>query len=1353
MRRIVFVGNCQAFALMDAFNLHISPYTGERAFHVAAYHDLDDASRTILTSADVIVDLIFDFAQRTNIADLGLDKPVIPVPYVNGNFLWPYAYEAHPRNAPVGFIVSGPYPVELGDAYLNRLMRDGVPATEAASRYLDLDINQKVRLDRRFEMNLALQRQRDEKTGFAVAELMERHFHEEPIFLTPDHPNRRIFLHVVQRCFTQLGVAEHLVARLPRLIRRSFFPQDALPVHPRLAAHFGLTWANETTRYPFWLDGDFTFAEFIARYLRYDYCEDFAIGHYLAAQHGQRVEAIARLRAGLTAYPKAHRAWALLSHMLVAEGALAEALEAAGQAVSLNPGDAEAFAHLGNLLTNAGESAAAKSAYERAVALEPEHTPWLRLLAGHWERQGKRAEAGALAALLAQKDPLDYELHVQRGHLLAGSGDAAGAISAFSHALGLAPHIRGVHAARSHVLTAQGRIMEAIADAKAALEEAPEDRDLRVHLGNLLVTSGEAVAAQGQEVVSRFPDDKDSIMGKNAVRSTIIQKLHRGQDPFVGFPGERYALDIQGWGSEHPYLVEAMDAVQPRVVVEIGVWKGGSTLTMARRLKELRLDAVVIAVDTWLGSWDHWENDEWFGHLRLEKGYPTLARAFMANVVKSGLQDYVVPLPLDSLNAAHVIRSFDIIPDVVHIDGGHDYEAVSADLRVWWDLLKPGGLLIGDDYSDYSWPDVKRAFDDFFGARDLMPFEFEDNKCRIRKPLDQKYYLMTAHQTFIGVDSFENLIQLNSVHSNAGTAIYIIKSGGKFTVTDGVLKSFTLEKYPDGISFKKNNKYLCALENSTSFAVDRDNRNIWEIFRPTDERGIIGHLHDLLLSLPVANDRISGDERILSVLRHRLERRPLQNTIILSEEAKAAARAASLLEAAGLNGWSIQVCGELPRSETERGDRPSSITAEQPEAGSGFSAPELIVATDASVFPKLIHGLSRRNAMRASMPPEIMILTDETDFCYSIALTNLDGYHQVIHPMTAIIWPNLVYLSKRSSLGAHAHDGTIVASVRKDEVVFLTEGYSLANSRTAPTIRIFRPILEECGRSGEAERCALLIQFDDDAPRDLVSVGYGRRRGLLNVRLVPDPYFLESQGFATLRKAALEGRLPPWDRRQDTVFWRGSASTNFRAGNGEPVERLERVPRIAMCLALKNRSRVDAAIMASWELDKHFTTPESESVTDWLEKQKIFRPGEPMINHANYRFLIDIDGVANAWGFFEKLLLGACVLKVSSPFEQWFYEEIAEWQHFVPVQHDLSDLIEKIEWCWQHEDEAREIAERGQRFALQHTYEAALEVVRDAVKRSLISSGSVEPPCALSAIGQGEHAEASAAYQRAVRNV
>jgi hypothetical protein len=48
---------------------------------------------------------------------------------------------------------------------------------------------------------------------------------------------------------------------------------------------------------------------------------------------------------------------------------------------------------------------------------------------------------------------------------------------------------------------------------------------------------------------------------------------------------------------------------------------------------------------------------------------------------------------------------------------------------------------------------------------------------------------------------------------------------------------------------------------------------------------------------------------------------------------------------------------------------------------------------------------------------------------------------------------------------------------------------------------------------------------------------------------------------------------------------------------------------------------------------------------------------------------------------------------------------------------DLSDLIEKIDWCRANQSKANGIAEAGQLFPLQHTYEAArrhtLRAIRD----------------------------------------
>jgi predicted O-methyltransferase YrrM len=220
----------------------------------------------------------------------------------------------------------------------------------------------------------------------------------------------------------------------------------------------------------------------------------------------------------------------------------------------------------------------------------------------------------------------------------------------------------------------------------------------------------------------------------NATRKMIIDRLWRGYDPLHNIPSNLFEFDLQGWNSQHPYLSEAIDGLRPSIIVEIGVWKGGSTVFMANRAKALGLASVVLAVDTWLGSSDHWLTSL-FTEMSFFAGYPALYQKFLSNVVRAGVADYVLPIPIDSLNAAQILQSLGVSPGMIHLDGGHDYESVTADLRAWWPLLAPGGALIGDDYfTTGMWPTVRLAFDDFFRPLDLLPIEHGNGKCRVRKP-------------------------------------------------------------------------------------------------------------------------------------------------------------------------------------------------------------------------------------------------------------------------------------------------------------------------------------------------------------------------------------------------------------------------------------------------------------------------------------------------------------------------------------------------------------------------------------------------------------------------------------------
>ena len=53
------------------------------------------------------------------------------------------------------------------------------------------------------------------------------------------------------------------------------------------------------------------------------------------------------------------------------------------------------------------------------------------------------------------------------------------------------------------------------------------------------------------------------------------------------------------------------------------------------------------------------------------------------------------------------------MPDLVYIDAAHEEDPAFRDYALYWDLLAPDGVLLGDDY--LAWEGVTRAADRFAG--------------------------------------------------------------------------------------------------------------------------------------------------------------------------------------------------------------------------------------------------------------------------------------------------------------------------------------------------------------------------------------------------------------------------------------------------------------------------------------------------------------------------------------------------------------------------------------------------------------------------------------------------------------
>lgn len=155
--------------------------------------------------------------------------------------------------------------------------------------------------------------------------------------------------------------------------------------------------------------------------------------------------------------------------------------------------------------------------------------------------------------------------------------------------------------------------------------------------------------------------------------------------------------NISGWNSEKPEFAQIVQEAAPKLIVEVGCWVGQGTL----RLAELAPEAIIIAVDTWLGSTDH------NGNIPMENGYPLLYKTFLRNIAGKPAASRIFPMPQTSKTAARFIKTLPQKPDTIYIDGSHEVGDVYDDVSAYYEVLAQGGTLFGDDYGDRHHPGVK----------------------------------------------------------------------------------------------------------------------------------------------------------------------------------------------------------------------------------------------------------------------------------------------------------------------------------------------------------------------------------------------------------------------------------------------------------------------------------------------------------------------------------------------------------------------------------------------------------------------------------------------------------------------
>lgn len=152
--------------------------------------------------------------------------------------------------------------------------------------------------------------------------------------------------------------------------------------------------------------------------------------------------------------------------------------------------------------------------------------------------------------------------------------------------------------------------------------------------------------------------------------------------------------------------------------VEVGCWKGFSTVHLARLLQARQRPFRLSAIDHWqlgVGQGMKKPREELLARLRgvAADRDQVLYDIYDLNMRRWGVRDLVTDFRGASVEWAAKCAA--VSKDFVFIDASHDYESVSADIKAWLPAVRSGGMIAGHDFNTVDNQGVVRAVHDIFG--------------------------------------------------------------------------------------------------------------------------------------------------------------------------------------------------------------------------------------------------------------------------------------------------------------------------------------------------------------------------------------------------------------------------------------------------------------------------------------------------------------------------------------------------------------------------------------------------------------------------------------------------------------
>lgn len=199
-----------------------------------------------------------------------------------------------------------------------------------------------------------------------------------------------------------------------------------------------------------------------------------------------------------------------------------------------------------------------------------------------------------------------------------------------------------------------------------------------------------------------------------------------------------------------------------------------------------------------------------------------------------------------------------------------------------------------------------------------------------------------------------------------------------------------------------------------------------------------------------------------------------------------------------------------------------------------------------------------------------------------------------------------------------------------------------------------------------------------------------------NMFLFPDLYMIENQWQNIIFKIEEANKTSLWNEKLNKIFWRGGDTGN--EGIRYNTDNFDKLPRLNLVIQSKLYPNL---INASFSNYAQFSNDQSgQDLKAILEI--LFKEGPesvPEEEHLKYKYLISIDGNTCAWRRVPWIMLSNSVLvKQETSKIEWFYPAMKPYVHYIPVNDNLSNIFQQLEWMKNNDTELQKISQNATNF-------------------------------------------------------